>query len=187
MRLFAVIVPPRHAVEELVEELLAAGAGSREIDLVSVDEMRIPVTGFGNVSHGDAQQMVGMLARSAASWPRPDLRFSGSAALEWPGDENVWTRLDGDVDGLLTVGRGVPPAVQRLGFLVDRRVFRPWMAVGSITDDTTAPFLEKIVDRLGEFKGTMWTLATLTVMRRVPTDDRGGMEEVVHEEIPLGS
>jgi hypothetical protein len=33
----------------------------------------------------------------------------------------------------------------------------------------------------------MWTLSTLTVMRKVPTDDHGGVEEVVHEEIPLGS
>ena len=187
MRLFAAIVPPRHTVDELVEELLAAGAGSRELDPVSADKMHIPVTGFGNVSHGDAHQLVDMLARAASSWTRPDLRFSGSAALEWPGDRNVWARLDGDVDGVLTVGRGVPPAVQRLGFLVDRRVFRPWVAVGSITDDTTAPFLERVVDRLGEFKGTMWTLSTLTVMRKVPTDDRGGMQEVVHEEIPLGS
>jgi hypothetical protein len=61
------------------------------------------------------------------------------------------------------------------------------MAVGSITDDTTAPFLEHVVDRLGEFKGTMWTLSTLAVMRKVPTDDKGGIEDVVHEEIPLGS
>jgi RNA 2',3'-cyclic 3'-phosphodiesterase len=187
MRLFAAIVPPRHVVEELVEELLAAGAGSRELDLVSTDEMYIPVTGFGNVSHSDAQHLVNTLVRAASSWPGPDLRFSGSAALEWPGDHNVWARLDGDVDGLLTVGRGVPPAVQRLGFLVDRRVFRPWMAVGSITDVTTAPFLEHVVDRLGEFKGTMWTLSTLTVLRKVPTDDKGGIEDVVHEEIPLGS
>jgi 2'-5' RNA ligase len=187
MRLFAAIVPPRHAVEELVEELLAAGAGSRELDLVSTEEMYLPVTSFGNVSHSDAQQLVATLARAASSWPRPDLRFSGSAALEWPGDRNVWARLDGDVDGLLTVGRGVPPTVQRLGFLVDRRVFRPWMAVGSINDDTTAPFLEKVVERLGDFKGTMWTMSALTVMRKVPTDDRGGIEDVVHEEIPLGS
>ena len=114
------------------------------------------------------------------------VRFSGSAALEWPGDENVWARVDGDVDGLLTIGRGVPTAVQPLGFLVDRRVFRPWLAVGSITDHTTATFLEQLVAVLDGFKGSTWTQDTLTVMRRVPTDDHGGMDELVHEEIPLG-
>jgi 2'-5' RNA ligase len=187
MRLFAAIVPPLHVREELVEELLAAGGGSRELDLVPVRDLRIPVTSFGHVSQGDGAQLLAYLARAAQAWPRPELRFSGSAALEWPGDRSVWARLDGDVDGLLTVGRGVPPAVQRLGFLVDRRVFRPWMSVGSITDETSAPFLEHVVARLDEFKGTMWTLSTLTVMRKVPTDDHGGVEEVVHEEIPLGS
>lgn len=188
MRLFAAIVPPVGAREELLEELRGAGAlGSGELDLVSVEDLRIPVTGFGNVSQRDALQLVGTLARDAQGWPRPDLRFAGSAALEWPGDRNVWARLDGDVDGALTIGRAVPPAVKRLGFLVDRRAFRPWMAVGSITDHTTAPLLERVVGALDDFKGTMWTLSTLTVIRKVPLDDHGGSDEVVLEEIPLGS
>ena len=96
-------------------------------------------------------------------------------------------RLDGAVHGVLTIGRGVPPAVKRLGFLVDRRAFRPWMAVGSITDHTTAPFLERLVDELDEFKGTMWTLSTIALMRKVPLDDSGTVEEVVLDQIPLGS
>lgn len=186
MRLFAAIVPPAHVIDELVEELSAAGAGSRELDLVSPGAMRIPVTNFGNVAHGDAVRLSSTLTRVASEWSRPELRFSGSAALEWPGDENVWARVDGDVEGLLTIGRGVPKAVQPLGFLVDRRVFRPWLAVGSITDHTTAPFLEQLVAVLDGFKGSTWTQDTLTVMRRVPTDDHGGMDELVHEEIPLG-
>lgn len=167
--------------------LRAAGAVSRELDLVRVADLRIPITGFGNVSQRDAVQLVNTLTRAAAAWPRPELRFAGSAALEWPGDECVWARLDGDVDGVLTIGRGVPPAVKRLGFLVDRRAFRPWMAVGSITDHTTAPFLEHLVAELDEFKGTMWTLSTIAIMRKVPLDDSGTVEEVVLDLVPLGS
>lgn len=187
MRLFAAIVPPLSAREELVEVLQAAGAGSRELDMVSVEDLRIPITRFGNVSQRDALQLFSTLGHAARSWPRAELRFAGSAALEWPGDECVWTRLDGDVDGALTIGRGVPPAVKRLGFLVDRRAFRPWMSVGTITDHTTAPFLENLVAALDEFKGTMWTLSTISVMRKVPIDGTGGVEEIVLEEIPLGS
>ncbi len=187
MRLFAAVVPPESAREELAEVLRAAGAESRELDMVQVADLRIPITGFGNVSQRDAVQLVHTLTRAAAAWPRPELRFAGSAALEWPGDECVWARLDGDVDGVLTIGRGVPPAVKRLGFLVDRRAFRPWMAVGSITDHTTAPFLEHLVGELDEFKGTMWTLSTIAIMRKVPLDDSGAVEEVVLDHIPLGS
>jgi len=167
--------------------LRAVGAESRELDLVALTDLRIPLTGFGHVSQRDAVHLVEILTDAARSWPRPELRFAGSAALEWPGDQCVWTRLDGDVEGALTIGRGVPSAVKRLGFLVDRRAFRPWMEVGSITEHTTAPFLENVVAALDEFKGTMWTLSTLTVMRKVPPDGTGGAADVVLEEIPLGS
>ena len=187
MRLFAAIIPPLQAREELVRALRGAGAESRELGLVPVEELRIPLTGFGNVSQRDADQLVDTLARDAREWPRAELRFAGSAALEWPGDRNVWARLDGDVDGVLTVGRGVPGTVKRLGFLVDRRAFRPLMAVGSITDHTTALFLQRVVDALDEFKGTMWTLSTLAVMRKLPVEETGVAAEVVVEEIPLGS
>jgi RNA 2',3'-cyclic 3'-phosphodiesterase len=130
--------------------------------------------------------LLAALRSKAAEWPAPELRFTGSAALEFPGDTSVWARVDGDVAGLEAVGRGVPPAVQRIGFLVDRRQFRPWLAVGDINDHTTAPYLEKLVGALDDFKGQPWTLEHLTILRRVPTDSAGGVDDVVHEKIPLG-
>lgn len=187
MRLYAAIVPPEHARHEVAEVVRATGPDGHELAPVPVSELRIPITGFGNVSHGDAVHLVSTLTRAAAQWPRPDLRFAGSAALEWPGDESVWARLDGDVDGALTIGRGVPPAVKQLGFLVDRRAFRPWMSIGEITPRTTPRYLERLVADLDEFKGVMWTLESLTIMRKVPVDGGRGAAVVVLEEIPLGS
>jgi RNA 2',3'-cyclic 3'-phosphodiesterase len=187
MRLYAAVVPPAHARQEIADLVRAAGPDSPELAAVPAADLRIPVTGFGNVSQGDAVQLVSTLRREAAAWPRPELRFAGSAALEWPGDDSVWARLDGDVDGVLTIGRGVPPAVKRLGFLVDRRAFRPWMSVGTITDYTTAPYLERLVAALDEYKRPLWTLSTLAVMRKVPLDETGLVDEVVLEEIPIGT
>ena len=186
-RLFAAIVPPEVARKELAEVVRAAGPDTPELAPVSVEDMRIHVTSFGNVSQRDALMLVDTLAEAAKAWPRPELRFAGSAALEWPGDENVWARLDGDVDGALTIGRGVPPAVKRLGFLVDRRAFRPWLPVGSITDHTTAPYLERLVADLDQFKGSLWSLDTLAIIRKVPLDEGGRVEEVVLDEVQLGS
>lgn len=187
MRLYAAVVPPAHARQEIADLVRAAGPDSPELAAVPAADLRIPVTGFGNVSQGDAVQLVSTLRREAAAWPRPELRFAGSAALEWPGDDSVWARLDGDVEGALTIGRGVPPAVKRLGFLVDRRAFRPWMSVGTITEHTTAPYLERLVAALDEYKGPLWTLSTLVVMRKVPLDESGLVDEVVLEEIPIGT
>jgi len=200
MRLFAAIVPPPEAVEELRalvrsvrpegEELKQSkprrrlfGRGSQTADSRSSDEdlpdtdqlqltpaaqMFISITSFGNVTLGDSVKLVDALRADAATWPAPTLHFAGGAALEWRGDESVWAKLGGDVDGLSTIGRGVPEVVRRLGFLVDRRQFRPWLPVGTITDTTTAPYLEELVAALERFEGTPWTQTTLTVMKRVP-------------------
>ena len=116
--------------------------------------MYLPLTGFGNVTLGDSVKLAKALRAEVATWAPPRrCAFTGGAALEFPGDESVWAKLDGDVDGLKTIGRGVPQVVQRLGFFVDRRQFRPWLSVGTITDATTAPYLERLVAALDDFRG----------------------------------
>ncbi len=184
MRLYAALVPPENARAELADLVRSVAPGTRELTPVTVGDMRMPVTNFGNVALQDAETLLRTLRHEAARWSPPELRFHGHAALEWEGDTCVWSKLDGDVDDLVTVGREVPKVVQPLGFLVDRRKFRPWLAVGSITDATTLPYLERLTTALDEFKGALWTLETLTVFRKMPVDERG-IDEVVLEEIPL--
>lgn len=186
MRLSASIIPPRSVREHLRDVVVAVEPGTDELDIVPVDSMSLLVTNFGNVTQRDFELMMGTLRREAAAWPRPGLRFQGSAALEFEGDQAVWSRVSGDLDELFTVGRGVPVAVKRLGFLVDRRRFRPWMTVGTITDTTTAPYLEKLVAALDDFEGEPWTLERLSIVRRIPLEDSDQFEEVVIDEVPLG-
>jgi len=54
----------------------------------------------------------------------------------------------------------------RLGFLVDIARFRPWLAVGTFAETTSAPYLERLVAALDDFKGQV--------------------EDLVIEEVPLG-
>lgn len=185
MRLYAAIVPPERVRAELADLVQSVAPASPELDAVLTGDMRIPVTSFGNVALQDADLLLGTLRKVAQGWNRPELHFHGSAALEWEGDRSVWAKLDGDVDDLLTVGRGVPVVVQPLGFLVDRRKFRPWLEVGTITDVTGLPYLEKLTGALDAFVGSPWTLESLTVYRKVPVDEKG-IDEVVLEQIPLG-
>jgi RNA 2',3'-cyclic 3'-phosphodiesterase len=212
MRLFAAIVPPRPVLEELAAAarpdrapavaqpaprgLLRRLSGRSsapvaspapdddpELDRPTVDQMYLPITSFGNVTTGDAVKLANALRDEAETWRRPEVRFRGGAALEFPGDESVWAKLDGDIDALMTIGRGVPLLVQRLGFFVDRRQFRPWLAVGTITDHTTAPYLQEVVDALDAFEGRTWTVESVVLMKRPPESDGGGIEEV--ERMPL--
>jgi len=95
----------------------------------------------------------------------------------------VWAKITGDLDALGTIGRGVPQVVQRLGFFVDRRQFRPWLSVGTITETTTAPFLQSVVDALEGFEGQTWTIESISLMKRLPEEGPHAFEEM--EEMPL--
>ena len=154
-----------------------------ELDAVEAPQMYLPLTGFGNVTLGDSVKLASVLRNEAATWQRTELVFAGGAALEFAGDECVWVKIEGDVDGLKTIGRGVPQAVQRVGYFVDRRQFRPWLSVGSITDQTTAPYLERLVAALDDFRGEPWTADAVCLMKWLPDAEREQFE--VMERMPL--
>jgi RNA 2',3'-cyclic 3'-phosphodiesterase len=210
MRLFAAIVPPQAVLEEVRDAVagvrtstgpvkepkrglfgrrsggradVAEVAPDEELVIPTLREMYLPVTHFGNVTQGDSVQLARALRTEARTWERPTVRFSGGTALEFKGDESVWAKLEGDLDELMTIGRGVPQVVQRLGFFVDRRQFRPWLSVGTITDKTTPPYLEALVAALDGLSSNKWTVETVSLMKRLP--DEGPHAFEVMEELPL--
>lgn len=132
-------------------------AGPRMLEHVPPELMRLPITGFGNLTSGDVQRLVTSVREAAVGWVVPRVRFSGGAALDFPGDWSVWAKLDGDVDDLMTLTRAVPQSVERLGFFLDRRQFRPMLSVATVTAATTGPFLEAVVAALDAFRGDEWT------------------------------
>jgi 2'-5' RNA ligase len=208
MRLFAAIVPPRAVLEEVLEVVRSVrpvqeqpvqrrglrarfGAQAQTTEQVTDDEltvpdlaqMYVPLTGFGNVTLGDSVQLSKALRNEALTWERPTVRLSGGTALEFRGDESVWAKIIGDLDALQAVGRNVPQVVQRLGFFVDRRQFRPWLSVGTITGSTTAPYLQSVVDALEGFEGQPWTIESISLMKRLPEEGPHAFEEM--EQMPL--
>jgi 2'-5' RNA ligase len=160
-------------------------SGTDELEALEPVKMYLPISGFGNVTLSDSVKLTNALRAEVAAWRRPRLVFSGGAALEFPGDDSVWVKLDGDIDELGVIGRGIPTAVQRLGFFVDRRQFRPWMSVGTITDTTTAPYLERLVAALDAFRGEPWTADAVYLMKWLPsTVAKDTFEELAR--LPLG-
>jgi 2'-5' RNA ligase len=207
MRLFAAIVPPRPVLDEVravVDSVRPAsepapkrGLFSRrggrgpvvedetndELTQPPVELMYLPLTGFGNVTLGDSVRVAKALRNEALTWAPATLHLAGGTALEFKGDESVWAKLDGDIDALNTIGRGVPQVVQRLGFFVDRRQFRPWLEVGTITDTTTAPYLQAVVDALEAFHGRSWEVDAISLMKGLPDEGPDAFEEL--ERMPL--
>ena len=129
------------------------------LEHVSPDRMLLPITGFGNLTTTDSNRLVDALTSTAAGWPTPTVRFAGGTALDFPGDWSVWAKLDGDLDAVGAIARGVTQRVESLGFFVDRRQFRPMLSVATVTPATTGPFLQAVVDALEAFRGEEWTVA----------------------------
>jgi 2'-5' RNA ligase len=139
-----------------VEEPVPAPA---MLEHVPLSRLTLPITGFGNLTTHDANRLADLIAEEAASWAPATLRFAGGTALDFPGDWSVWAKLEGDLDALGAMARGVMQSVEGLGFFVDRRQFRPMLSVATVTPATTGPFLEQVVEALDAFRGEEWTVA----------------------------
>lgn len=146
------------------------------LEHVAVDDMRLPVTGFGNLTTTDVHRITEAVRGAAAQWSPLTVRFAGGTALDFPGDWSVWARLEGEVDALMALARSVPESVEPLGFFVDRRMFRPMLSVATVTQDTTGPFLQQVVDALDASRGEEWPVE-LTLLKEVFVDGRAELVE----------
>lgn len=156
--------------------------GPEMLEVLLHDAISLPITAFGNLTPSDVQAVVGTLGAAASEWSPPTVRLSGGTALDFPGDWNVWARLAGETDELAAIARGVTRAVEPLGLFVDRRAFRPLLAVARVNAATTGPYLESVVAALDAFEGAEWVVrdvalttiapgargSTFTEYRRIP-------------------
>ena len=155
------------------------------LEHVPVDHLHLPITGFGNLTPHDGIALAEILSVEAAGWPTPTVHLAGGTALEFTGDRAVWARLDGEVDDLVQIARAVPVTVAQLGYFVDRRIFRPMLAVAAVTETTTGPYLEAVVEALQGFESEEWTVDHLA-LTTVSYDAGTPVRRLVHR-IQLGS
>jgi 2'-5' RNA ligase len=207
MRLSASIVPPPEVLDELdsiVRSVSAATArrprrlawrgpsqdagdpgGVDQLSRPPVARIQIPLATFGHLTRVDSDRVADELRTAVATWRPPTLSVTGGTALAWPGDRSVWAGLTGDLDELQIIAQGVPKVVQRHGLFVDRREFRPWIQIGTITDLTTGAYLEDLVAALKKFRGRAWTQDSISLMKGQPEGEAGDFEEL--ERLPLAS
>lgn len=166
MLLYAAVVPPAPVRDWVSAAIAACGGPTGQLELTPPEAMHIPITGFGNLALPEMRRLARVLRATCSGWgTAPTLRFSGATALEWPGDLSVWLKLQGDVEQLTAIARSVPDEVRPLGLLVDRRAFRPWMPVGEITDQTTGPYLERLVAGLDSAESPSWRFDAVSLLR----------------------
>jgi len=143
-------------------------AGPEMLEVLPTAAISLPITAFGNLTPSDVQAVIATLGAAAAGWSPPTVRLSGGTALDFPGDWNVWTRLVGETDELAAIARAVTRAVEPLGLFVDRRAFRPLLAVAKVNAATTGPYLESLVAALEAFEGTEWAVRDVVLATIAP-------------------
>jgi hypothetical protein len=183
--LYAAIVPPREILDEIwsVAETTSAEAvvetppgGRRKaprrglfrsksveveppapvLDLAPVLDVNLAMAKFGNLALHDANRLADALSESGAALSSPRLRLHGCSTLESESDPSVWIDLDGDLDALLEVVRGVHEVAKSLRLFVDRRVFQPRVRLGGVRPTATEPELEALLARLARFETDAW-------------------------------
>lgn len=186
MLLHAAFFPPREAVEELVDLVRSVPGRPDEFAPVSMDDMQIHVTSFGNLARTDAARLIDRLTEAAQGWsPPPRLQMAGCLALVPPNELSISTPLTGDVDGLVGIARSVPDIVQAMGLHVDRRRFRPQVPVGDVTPATSLPYLERLVAALESFSGQQWVLPDLVLLKPSWANDGADASADIHALIPI--
>ena len=82
MLLHAAFFPPHEVVAELAEVVRSVAGRHEEFRPVSVDDMHVHVTSFGNLARADAARLADRLVVAAAGWPpAPRLAMAGCSAL----------------------------------------------------------------------------------------------------------
>lgn len=194
--LFAAIVPPRDVLDEVwsFAETTAAEptagpspAGRRKatrrrlftkapaqpesqppaIALAPVLDVNLPMAKFGNLALNDANRLADAVAEAAPEWSSPRLQLGGYSTLESENDPSVWVELEGDLDQLHTIIRGVHEIAKGLRLFVDRRVFQPRVRLGGVLPHATEAQLEALLARLARSETSAWRQTQLGLLTLV--------------------
>jgi hypothetical protein len=155
------------------------------LDLEPAREVNLAMAKFGNLALNDANRLAAALQEASGEWPSPRLQLKGYSTGEAENDASVWVDLDGDLDELNTIVRGVHEIAKGLRFFVDRRVFRPRVRLGGVRPTATEPQLEALLAKLERFETSPWwqtEFGLLTLVDQGP--DLPGFRSFA--DIPLG-
>jgi 2'-5' RNA ligase len=186
VHLYAALVPPPDVLRHLDAVVARAAVPASELVPTPESTKLTPIAHFGNLTRGDVRGLIDAIAEQVAAYAPFELSLGGGAALEWPGDVSAWVKYQGDVDRLRSLAREVTNAAQSRRIFVDRRMFRPLLALGEITEETTESGLQRLLDRLDDYQGPSWVLDHVYMMRtRSTADGDGALVHEVFEALPL--
>ncbi|GGY00970.1 RNA 2',3'-cyclic phosphodiesterase [Streptomyces hiroshimensis] len=193
MRLFAAVIPPQAAVDELAAEVaqLRAALPERRGRLRWTDPAtwHFTLAFLGEVDEALLPELGEGLARAAHRHPAHELRFAGGGRF---GDRILWVGATGSLETLAGLARSTAGAVRQAGVRMDgARPFHPHLTLARVAGHVS---LRPYAEELAGFRGRRWRVEHLELMRSHlaggGSGARGGGERPRYETVaawPLGT
>jgi 2'-5' RNA ligase len=180
MILFAAIVPPPAAVQQMTDHLRGVEAGPREPR--PPEDVLLPIARFGNTTLGDAERLVDTLRAASGEWVVPsELSLAGGQVVATPSERLLEVQVSGDVERLAGLANCVKESAEQQRFLLDRRDFRPFLTLATARAGTDDGF-DAAAAALNAFEGRAWPVEQVSI-RKQTYGHSGASEELA--AIPL--
>ncbi|MGP3922691.1 RNA 2',3'-cyclic phosphodiesterase [Streptomyces sp. 8N616] len=187
MRLFAAVVPPEAAIDELAVEV------ARLRELPGADRLRwtgragwhFTLAFYGEVPEDVVPELAVRLGRAAHRHHPFEIRLARGGRFS---RAVVWVGADGDAEAMARLADSAAAGARRAGVPMEEH--RPYAPHLTIARNRSQMNLRPYVEALAEFEGSPWTVEQLCLVRsNLPTGGVSG-EQPRYETIeawPLGA
>jgi len=176
VKLFAAIIPPQPAVEELAAAVrpLHALPQAAALRWTGRPTWHLTLAFLGQVQDEALPELEARLAQAAAGQPGFDLRLGGGGHF---GDRALWAGVGGGAGPLRLLAESVADAARRTGIDVEDRPFHGHLTLARSSTPRSAgrdarrpggPDLRPLAAALDDFRGGPWPAGPLQLMRSHP-------------------
>jgi 2'-5' RNA ligase len=137
----------RKALEDVQEKLKQSGAGVRWVKPGSI---HLTLKFLGNIHPAQVEDIALAVAQEIRDQPPITLGAAGLGAFPSPRKPRViWIGMEGEVQRLTRIQARVENALEPLGFVREKRPFRPHLTIGRVKDRRK---LQALIDAMAELK-----------------------------------
>ncbi|MGW7578970.1 RNA 2',3'-cyclic phosphodiesterase [Streptomyces sp. NPDC054765] len=167
MRLFAAVLPPASAIEELAAEVaqLKKLPAAGRLRWTGHDSWHYTLAFYGEVPDELVAELHERLARAARRRAPYALRIAGGGRFS---DRVVWAGADGDRPAMRTLADAAAAAARRTGIPMDEQ-HRPYTPHLTLARNRIPGLdLRPYATALKDFAGASWTVGALALVRSHP-------------------
>jgi 2'-5' RNA ligase len=181
MRLFAALLPPPEALDEVQRALLPYHDAWPRLRWLSRADWHVTLAFFGEVPDHVRPDLSVRLARAASRHAPMGFSFAGAGAFPSAHRGRVlWCGLDGPREDLAKLAASLRAGARRAGAAeTDGKPLRPHLSVARSREDVD---VRPLVTNLGSFAGMPWR-ATAVHLVRSNLDAQGGGGGVRYETV----